>query len=179
MIRHPGTVVLLLMSSPLLHAQEPLPWSPAKNNPRVTVNPDAKVADGPWIEVKGTAGPSSTTVLQLDHPDVPSHRYVLSGRVRYEGVEGDGYVEMLNTFPGRGTFFTRTRGEAGTMAKLTGSSDWRDLELPFMSEPGLLPEKIVVNVVLQGKGTVYLAPLSMSAYQGALATAWWTDSQAG
>src|SRR5262245_863447 len=79
MIRHARTAVLLLLSSPVLYAQEPLPWSPA-NNPRVTVNPDGK---------------------------------------------------------------------------------------------------IVVNVVLPGKGTVYLAPLTMSSYQSALASPWWTDSQAG
>jgi hypothetical protein len=182
MIRHLRTVALLLVISPApLDAREALPWLPAGNRPRVTVHPAGKLADASVVQVTGETGPTSTTVLEVDSPEVPSHRYVLRGRIRYEGVEGAGFVEMLSVFPGRGTFFTRTLGEVGPLARLSGSGDWRDLELPFLSEPGQLPEKLVVNVVLPGKGTVYLTPLMLSVYEGGIGASaeWWSERQGG
>ena len=163
---HPCLAVLLVIASPAaVLAQDALPWAPAEGKPNVKIVPAGKLAKGPVVEVTGKDGEkTSTTVLVLEKPKVPSHQYMLKGRIKYEGVKGPGYIEMLNTFPGRGTFFTRTLGDAGTLQKLDGTSDWRDLELPFMSEKDLLPEKITVSVVLPGKGTVWLAPLTVGKF---------------
>jgi hypothetical protein len=187
--------VLLVTASPAaVLAQDALPWASAEGRPNVKIVPAGKLAKGPVVEVTGKDGEkTSTTVLVLEKPKVPSHQYMLRGRIKYEGVKGPGYIEMLNTFPGRGTFFTRTLGDAGTLQKLDGSSDWRDLELPFMSEKDLLPSKITVSVVLPGKGTVWLAPLTVGKFtpppqEEAMVPApaptappngWWDERQAG
>jgi hypothetical protein len=174
---------LLALSAAQVSAQDPLPWQPVEGKPNVKLHPAGKLQPGPVLEVTGGDDRTTTTLLELKDPKLPSHRYMLTGRIKYDGVAGQGYIEMLNTFPNRGTFFTRTLAQGGPMGELTGSSDWRDLELPFMSEPGLLPEKIVVNVVLPGKGTVYLAPLKMGELagqeEGQMAGAWWGERQAG
>ncbi len=108
-----------------------------------------------------SSGPSSVTVLTIDHPEVTGPRYALTGRVRYEGVEGTGYLELWNYFPNGGQFFSRTLGDAGPMMRLQGTSAWRSFTLPFDATDAPPPMRLVVNVVFQGRGTVYLGPLQL------------------
>jgi hypothetical protein len=165
MIRMWMILLLLAINAPRLAAGEKLPWFEVKDRPNVALLPAGKGEAGPIVKVTGGPEKTTTLVVQLDPAKAPSHRYVLKGRVKYEGVKDVGYLEMLSTFGKNGTFFSRTLEKGGPMGEITGTSDWYDLELPFFSKPGLLPEKIVVNVVLPGKGTVYLTPLTLSAIE--------------
>jgi hypothetical protein len=105
--------------------------------------------------------PSSVTVLTIEAPRITAPRYVLSGQVRYEGVEGIGYLEMWSYFPGGGQYFTRTLDKAGPMMKLRGTAGWRAVALPFNATGAPPPMRLVVNVVLEGRGTVYLSELTL------------------
>src|SRR4051812_48757466 len=90
-------VLLTAVSPAVLVAQDALPWSPADGKPNVKIHAAGKLDKGPVVEVTGKDGEKTTTlVLVLDKPKVPSHQYMLKGRVKYEGVAGDGYLEMLN-----------------------------------------------------------------------------------
>lgn len=109
-----------------------------------------------------TPGPSSVTVLTIDKPQVSGPRYQVSGQVRYDGVEGVGYLEMWNHFPGGGQYFSRTLAEQGPMMKLQGTSGWRDFVLPFDASGAPPPTRLVINVVFAGRGVVYLGPLKLS-----------------
>src|SRR5258706_160420 len=63
--------------------------------------------------------------------------YAIIGKIKYESVEGDGFLEMWNYFPPakpgspEEKYFSRTLGESGPMGKITGSSDWRVFKVPF------------------------------------------------
>jgi len=107
--------------------------------------------------------PLMATVLIIEQPRITGEFYTLSGDVRYEGVEGDGFLEMWNHF-GDAAYFSRTLGETGPMAKLRGTSDWRPFILPFNATGTKShPTKLVVNVHLPGKGVVYLrSPLKLA-----------------
>jgi len=117
-----------------------------------------------------TSTPMSVTVLTIDQPQIAGPRYRLSGRLRYENVEGAGYLEMWNHFPGGGQYFSRTLGDQGPMMKLKGTSGWRSFVLPFDATGAPSPTRLVVNVVLPGRGTVYLGPLELSDERGAAST---------
>lgn len=127
-----------------------------------------------------------TTVLAVDDPQVSENRYALKGRVKHQGVAGKGYLEMLNYFSGS-PYFTKTLGSSGPMKCLTGDSDWRDVVLPFSTgEKAQSPDKIVLNVVLPGNGTVYLSNLKLFQYApgenplaGSFSGGWWSDRVAG
>jgi len=106
--------------------------------------------------------PSSVTALTIDRPQIAGPRYKLTGKVRYDNVEGIGYLEMWNHFPGGGQYFSRTLAEQGPMMKLHGTSGWRTFVLPFDATGSPPPTRLVVNVVLQGRGTVYLGPMELS-----------------
>ncbi|HEX4146561.1 MAG TPA: hypothetical protein VHY91_23875 [Pirellulales bacterium] len=143
--------------------------------------PNAKPAQGPGgesaIEVRANAGLGTTTVAVCDKPAIASPDYVLRGRVKYEGVVGGGYLELLNDFGYRGTYFTRSLDNDGPMATVSGTSDWRDFELPFHAEPGMNPQRLTLNVALPGPGTVTVTvPLVVTPLN--LTGEWWNNRQA-
>ena len=85
----------------------------------------------------------------------------MKGRVRYENVSGDGYVEMWNVFA-NGRYFTRTIGDQGPMRTITGNSDWRSIVLPFdATRAEAPPERLIINVVLPGRGEVTLVAMTL------------------
>jgi hypothetical protein len=130
--------------------------------------------------------PLMATVLIIEQPRITERFYALSGDVRYDAVEGDGFLEMWNHFGESEAYFSRTMGGTGPMAKLRGTSDWRPFILPFNATGTKTnPTKLVVNVHLPGKGVVYLrSPLKLAESSGAPGTgaqpgAWWSDRTGG
>jgi hypothetical protein len=136
--------------------------------------------------------PLQLQVLKLHKPPISKMLYAIAGEVKYEGVRGNGYLEMWNFYPPlkpgmpEGAYFSRTLGESGEMGKLTGTSNWRRFMLPFdrtgASGP---PTRLEMNVFLPAQGTVYLGPIELVEYAGSLnqatspANAWWSDRTAG
>jgi hypothetical protein len=130
------------------------------------------------------AEPRSVTLLVLDQPRITASRYAVRGQVRYEQMEGTGYLEMWSFLTGGGRFFSRTLAGSGPLASLTGTSGWRPFLLPFDANGQGLPERLIVNVVFGGRGTVFLSPLELVQYSGSEdpltpAGAWWSDGQGG
>jgi hypothetical protein len=128
--------------------------------------------------------PRSVTLLVLDQPRITASRYAVRGQVRYEQMEGTGYLEMWSFLTGGGRFFSRTLAGSGSLASLTGKSGWRPFLLPFNTNGQGRPERLIVNVVFGGRGTVFLSPLELVQYSGSEdpltpAGAWWSDRQGG
>jgi hypothetical protein len=169
-----------LFSAAPTKADEELPFLPPNQLPA-----QAKRAGDAEIQVTGpTLEP--VTILIANDPQVPSPHYKLRGKIKYENVETIGadrcgYVEMWNYFPDGSMYFTRTLATAGPLARLEGTSDWRIIELPFQSQPGKLPNKLVVNVVLPGKGTATLGSLTLMSWDGTISIAgeWWSERTSG
>lgn len=123
-------------------------------------------------------------VLTVDAPKITRARYALVGKLRCENVTGSGCVEMWSVFPDRKRYFTRTLAADGPMKRLAGSCDWRRFVLPFHVTKGKdRPTKLVVNVVLPGRGTVEFGPLRLVQYAEAedplAAGQWLGDRTAG
>jgi len=131
------------------------------------------------------AKPETVNVVTLDDPKVTTEVYAISGEVRYEGMVGDGYLEMWSHFGASDAYFSRTLGENGAMAKLTGNSEWRPFSLPFNAKGSKShPTALDLNVHFAGKGTVYLRNVKLSqadalADLGAAKGGWWSDQTAG
>ncbi len=133
------------------------------------------------LQIEGTGQPRSLTILTIEAPRITSSRYAIAGHVRYEGVEGAGYLEMWSHFPGGGQYFSRTLADTGPMMKLQGTSGWRSFTLPFDATGAPSPpSRLVVNVALPGRGVVTLGPLTLASQDGADETrAWWPDRTGG
>lgn len=128
-------------------------------------------------------------LLRITNPPISKTLYAITGEIKYEGVKGDGFIEMWNCFPPdkRGAFenkyFSRTLGESGDMGKITGTSNWRTFMLPFdRTGSKAKPTRLEINVVLPAQGTVYIGPIKLVEYKGDLgfqkqegpADAWWS-----
>ncbi len=176
---HPIALALLLVSVATVMADTDLDWPAQDKLPKnVTLHAAGKLDKQAVVEVKAPAD-KAVQLLEVADPKVPSHRYMLKGKVKYKGVDKDAYVEMWSHFADDKAYFSRTlKGDQGPLAKIQGDSDWRTIELPFTSEPGKLPTKLVVKIVLPGEGTVYFTPFTLTSIGGA-AAAWWSEPSAG
>lgn len=140
---------------------------------------------GPGLRlVHETNAAVTLPLVTIERPAIRAARYALRGRVRYERVAAGSYLEMWNHLP-EGAFFSRTLDHSGPMRRLEGSSGWRVFVLPFLNrEGGSPPEKLVLNLVLTGTGTVEIGPLELVEFapdENPLvdSNAWWSDRQAG
>ncbi len=156
--------------------------SQVKPSPGVTVT---SVEGEPALRIENfTPSPLLTRLLTIEQPAIATEFYALSGEVRYDGVVGDACLEMWSHF-GPDSYFSRTLGSAGPMAKLTGTSNWRAFSLPFDAHATEShPTKLVLNLQLPGRGVVYLRKVKLSqadTVNAALAPsgAWWSDQTAG
>jgi len=138
------------------------------------------------LEVKNPKpDPRTLNLLKLETPSISKSRYAIVGNVRYEGVEGTGYLEMWSTFAQKGRFFTRTLAPSGPMQSLIGSSPWRPFALPFDATGATAPpQTLLVNLFLPGRGTVHVGPLRLVEYTedvppGSAGGAWWGPRTAG
>ena len=133
----------------------------------------------PALELRATAtGPTSFHLVTIDHPQIAGPRYVVSGEVRYQDVEGQGYLEMWTVFPDGQRFFSRTLAAQGPLAALHGESSWRRFELPFdISGASQAPSRLEINLMLPGRGAVWLGPMHLqraTAQAEAGQGGWWS-----
>jgi hypothetical protein len=102
----------------------------------------------------------STTTIRLYEAgdlDVENARIVYQAKVRTEGVEGKVYLEMWCSFAGKGEFFSRA-----LQAPLTGTTEWTTQETPFFLKPGENPDNVKLNLVIDGKGTVWIDDITVT-----------------
>jgi len=128
------------------------------------------------VTASGSGG--TFPLATVEHPAVPGDGYVLVGEVRYEGVDGRAFLEMWSEFSDGGRYFYRTLAAEGPQAWLSGSSDWRPFELPFSLAGGRGPERVSIDVVLPGAGSVDVGRLELRALGGDEG-AWWSDRAGG
>ena len=146
-------------------------WSELQNQGRLeagqVIEPENTTAFTQLKVQNPESGAKSFEVLTISDPGITAARYALSGMVHYGNIEGAGYLEMWNHFPDGSKFFSRTLGGSGPMQSLQGSSDWRPFILPFQMDEAVdePPTRLEFNIVLPGRGTVYLGPLQLVQYK--------------
>ncbi|MEO1980687.1 MAG: hypothetical protein ABGZ24_09235, partial [Fuerstiella sp.] len=131
--------------------------------------------------VNDAAQPLTVRLATLESPRISKSCYRFLGKIRYEGVEQSGYLEMWSHFVDGGQYFSRTLSPSGPMGTIHGTSGLREFILPFHagSESGP-PARLEINLVLPAQGKVWIGPLHVSEFaeqQWSSATAaegaWW------
>lgn len=95
--------------------------------------------------------PTTFRLFETGDVDIENARIVYRAKLRTEGVEGKVYLEMWCSFPGVGEAFSRA-----LHAPLSGTMDWTSQETPFFLKPGENPDNIKLNLVVEGKGRVWI-----------------------
>ena len=95
--------------------------------------------------------PTTVRLFETGDIDIENARLIYQARLRTENLQGKAYLEMWCHVAGLGDFFSR-----GLDRPLTGSTDWVMEDTPLFLEPGQNPDNIKLNLVINGKGTVWI-----------------------
>lgn len=96
-------------------------------------------------------GPSTVCLGVIDKPKADDCLLVFEAQVRSKALKGRAYLEMWCVFPSKGTFFSR-----GMKVFVTGDQAWTTLSTPFLLPKGISPDSVVMSLVVQGQGEVWL-----------------------
>jgi cbb3-type cytochrome oxidase subunit 3 len=123
---------------------------------------------------RSESSPKTYPLLVLDKPGVKTKAYAWSGKIRYQSVQGVGYLETWNQFPSAQAgqraqrFFSRGLADVGPFSKITGGSGWRSLLIPFNADGAKdAVERIEMNLVLPGPGEVEISNLELLEFADA------------
>jgi len=95
--------------------------------------------------------PVTVRLYETGDLDIDNARLIYQARLRTEDVNGQVFLEMWCHFPGKGEFFSR-----GLQAPLSGTNEWSSQETAFFLQKGENPDNVKVNLVINGRGTVWI-----------------------
>ncbi len=95
--------------------------------------------------------PTVLRLFETGNIDIENARLIYQARLRTENAEGQVFLEMWCHFPGKGEFFSQ-----GLQSPLTGTTNWTTEETLFFLKQGENPDNIKLNLVIQGKGTIWI-----------------------
>jgi len=105
--------------------------------------------------------PTTVRLCELNGLSFESKRLIYRAKLRTEGVQGQVYLEMWCSLPGKGEFFSRA-----LHAPLTGTTGWTTQETPFFFQEGQVPETVKLNVVVEGPGKVWVDDILLAKAVG-------------
>ncbi len=116
------------------------------------VRTDTRISSDQKASVQITAKqPTIVRLYEVRDIDVENARLTYQAKLRTEALEGTAYLEMWCHFPGKGEFFSRA-----VQSPLSGTSDWVSQETQFFLKKGEKPDYVSLNLVIEGKGTVWI-----------------------
>ena len=98
-----------------------------------------------------TEEPVVVRLFEVGDLDIENARLIYRARIRTEDVNGQVYLEMWCHLPGIGEAFSR-----GLQSPLSGTTNWVTEETPFFLKKGEKPDNVKLNLVVNGKGTVWI-----------------------
>lgn len=115
------------------------------------VSVDADSTDGNGSLRLSADKSESFKLFEIADLQLEDARLIYRAKVKSEGVTGKAYLEMWVRLPGQGEFFSR-----GLNQPIVGTTGWSDKETPFFLKKGQQPDLIRLNLVIEGKGTVWI-----------------------
>ncbi len=97
-----------------------------------------------------TLWPTTICLGEVKGLNVENAQIIYRARVKSEKLEGTAFLEMW-CHVGGGQYFSR-----GMNSAVSGTMDWRILQTPFFLKPGQRTKKVTLNIVINGKGTVWV-----------------------
>jgi hypothetical protein len=102
--------------------------------------------------------PRTIRLYETGDLDLENARLIYQAQLRTEDLEGQVYLEMWCRFPGKGEFFSRA-----VNTSLSGTVEWTRQETPFFLKKKENPDNVRLNLVVDGKGTVWIDEVRLFA----------------
>ena len=116
-----------------------------------TVSTDSKVKQEGNGSIRiSTVWPTTICLGEVQELNVENAQIVYRAKVKSERMEGNVFLEIW-CHVGGGQYFSR-----GLNSVVSGTMDWRTLQTAFFLQSGQIAEKATLNIVINGKGTVWV-----------------------
>lgn len=102
-----------------------------------------------------TAWPTTVCLGEVAGVDIDNAQLFYRARVKAQ-LEGEAYLEMW-VHLGGGQYFSR-----GLNDTVKGQTDWKTIQTLFNFEKGQKPDKVTLNLVINGHGTVWVDDVVLS-----------------
>jgi hypothetical protein len=113
---------------------------------------DPKIsADGKGSLRVDAKEPITVPLFEVTDVGVENATLIYQASLQSENLDGKAYLEMWVRIPGKGEFFSR-----GLDRPITGTMSWMTVATPFFLQAGQKPDLIRLNLVVQGKGRVWI-----------------------
>ncbi|NQT91231.1 MAG: hypothetical protein HQ559_00605 [Lentisphaerae bacterium] len=123
-------------------------------SPKIEVDAKTKVEGKSSIKIT-TRWPTTVCLGEVRGPDIENAKLVYSARVK-TALEGSAFLEMW-AHVGDGQYFSKGMNDA-----VKQTSDWKTIRTPFLFQKGQIPDKVTLNLVIKGKGTVWIDDVVLS-----------------
>jgi hypothetical protein len=108
-------------------------------------------ADGKGSLRVDTNQPLTVPLFEVTDTSIENAMLIYQASLQSQNLDGKAYLEMWVRIPGKGEFFSR-----GLDRPLTGTMSWMTVATPFFLQPGQKPDLVRLNLVVQGKGRVWV-----------------------
>jgi hypothetical protein len=95
-------------------------------------------------------------LFEVADPGVENCMLTYRAAMRSEDLQGRAYLEMWCRLPGQGEFFSR-----GLSQTIKRTTEWSSYEVPFRLKKGQRPDLIKLNVVVEGRGKVWIRSIEL------------------
>ena len=109
--------------------------------------------DGWVVDAKDT---QTIRLFEVQEPQAEQCLITYRAKLKTEGLAGRAFLEMWCRLPGRGEFFSK-----GLNQVAQGTTDWASYEIPFYLKKGQRPDLIKLNLVVEGRGKVWLRDVEL------------------
>ena len=114
------------------------------------------------VKVEGTGSikiatqwPTTICLGEVVDLNVEDARLIFQARVKSE-LSGTAFLEMW-AHVGGGQYFSRGMNDV-----VEQTTDWKSIQTPFVFEKGQKPDKVTLNIVINGTGTVWIDDVILS-----------------
>src|SRR2546428_244346 len=121
---------------------------PTLNRDRITVAGEGWLVD--------STEQQTIRLFEIQGPQVERCLLTYRAKMKTDSLAGGAYLEMWCRLPGRGEFFSK-----GLQQKASGTTDWASYEIPFSLKKEERPDLIKLNLVVEGKGKVWLKEVQL------------------
>jgi hypothetical protein len=102
-----------------------------------------------------TLWPTTICLGEVTGLDVENARLLYKAKVKSD-LDGTAFLELW-VHVGTGQYFSRGMNDIAGQ-----KTDWKTIQTPFLFQQGQRPDKVTLNLVINGKGTVWIDDIVLS-----------------
>lgn len=156
-----GVIILLSLACPWQNPEEKLKVFPLDTTKGLLTQVGVEIDRDIRHEGAGSLKiisqqPATIRLFEFDIKKIENTRLIYSAFVKCRDFQGQVFLEMWCGFPQKGEFFSRNLNRP-----LSGTVEWTEVTTPFYLKEGESPDRIKLNLILNGTGTVWVDRITL------------------